>query len=177
MDSNTQARALARMKSTYALGCAALLFLYCIPHSAGAQLEPTASLARANPAPPQTSSAAPPQTSNAAPPQTASAAAANLSAGRSTASASLPTAMEGAAHSGGLGVVNINTAGAAELERLPRIGPARALAILALRAKLKQFSRVEQLLQVKGIGRATFRMLRPLLALSGPTTLEHKRGR
>jgi len=73
------------------------------------------------------------------------------------------------------GVVNINTATAAELERLPRVGPARAQAILALRAKITRFSKVEQLLRVKGIGRATFRKLRPMLALEGPTTLpEHK---
>jgi competence protein ComEA len=75
-------------------------------------------------------------------------------------------------------VVNLNTATAAELERLPRVGPARAQAILALRAKLTQFSKVEQLLRVKGIGRATFRKLRPLLTLEGPTTLpDRKRSR
>ena len=76
------------------------------------------------------------------------------------------------------GVVNLNTATAAELERLPRVGPTRAQAILALRAKLTQFAKVEQLLRVKGIGRATFRKLRPLLTLSGPTTLlDRKRSR
>lgn len=75
------------------------------------------------------------------------------------------------------GVVNINTATAAELERLPRVGPARAQAILALRAKLTRFSKVEQLLRVRGIGRATFRKLRPLLALDGPTTLPERPGR
>jgi competence protein ComEA len=76
------------------------------------------------------------------------------------------------------GVVNLNTASAAELERLPRVGPARAQAILALRAKLTQFAKVEQLLRVKGIGRATFRKLRPMLTLSGPTTLlDRKRSR
>lgn len=75
-------------------------------------------------------------------------------------------------------VVNLNTATATELERLPRVGPARAQAILALRAQLTQFSKVEQLLRVKGIGRATFRKLRPLLTLSGPTTLlDQKRSR
>ena len=73
------------------------------------------------------------------------------------------------------GVVNLNTATAAELERLPRVGPARAQAILALRAQLKRFSKVEQLLRVKGIGRATFRKLRPLLALDGPTTLPERK--
>jgi competence protein ComEA len=70
------------------------------------------------------------------------------------------------------GVVNLNSASAEELERLPGIGPSRARAILALRAKLSHFSRLEDLLRVKGIGRATFRKLRPWLALSGPTTLQ-----
>jgi len=69
------------------------------------------------------------------------------------------------------GVVNINTASADELERLPGIGPSRAQAILALRARLTRFTRLEELLRVKGIGRATFRKLRPLLTLQGATTL------
>jgi competence protein ComEA len=69
------------------------------------------------------------------------------------------------------GVVNINAASAEELERLPGIGPSRARAILALRAQLKRFTRLEELLRVKGIGRATFRRLRPLLSLQGETTL------
>jgi comEA protein len=69
------------------------------------------------------------------------------------------------------GVVNINAASAEELERLPGIGPSRARAILALRAQLKHFTRLEELLRVKGIGRATFRKLRPLLSLQGETTL------
>jgi competence protein ComEA len=62
-------------------------------------------------------------------------------------------------------VVNLNTADEAELERLPGIGPARARAIVALRTRLTRFTHVEQLLRVKGIGRATFRKLRPLVAL------------
>ena len=69
------------------------------------------------------------------------------------------------------GVVNLNDASAEQLERLPGIGPSRARAILELRARLKRFARVEDLLRVKGIGRATFRKLRPLLTLDGPTTL------
>jgi len=69
------------------------------------------------------------------------------------------------------GVVNLNDASAEQLERLPGIGPSRARAILELRARLKRFSRIEDLLRVKGIGRATFRKLRPLLTLDGPTTL------
>jgi competence ComEA-like helix-hairpin-helix protein len=69
------------------------------------------------------------------------------------------------------GVVNLNDANAEQLERLPGIGPSRARAILDLRARLKRFTRVEELLRVKGIGRATFRKLRPLITLAGPTTL------
>jgi len=74
-------------------------------------------------------------------------------------------------------VVNLNSASAEELERLPGIGPTRARAILSLRAKLVRFSRLEELMRVKGIGRATFRKLRPWLALSGPTTLQSSVGR
>jgi competence protein ComEA len=69
------------------------------------------------------------------------------------------------------GVVNLNTASSEELERLPGIGPSRARAILELRARRKSFARIEDLMRVKGNGRATFRRLRPLVALDGPTTL------
>ena len=77
------------------------------------------------------------------------------------------------------GVVNVNTASADELMRLPGIGPSKAAAILALRERLsgQRFGRVEDLLRVRGIGRATLRKLRPLVALSGATTLaEPRRG-
>lgn len=71
------------------------------------------------------------------------------------------------------GVVNLNTASAEELERLPGIGPTRARAILDLRTRITRFTRVEDLLRVKGIGRASFRKLKPWLAVAGPTTLQH----
>ena len=44
--------------------------------------------------------------------------------------------------------VDINTAGAAELERLPEIGPALAQRIVAHRARHGRFGRPEELLQV-----------------------------
>jgi competence protein ComEA len=78
------------------------------------------------------------------------------------------------------GVVNLNTATAAELERLPGIGPAKSAAILQLRERLpnRRFARVEDLVRVRGIGRATLRRLRPMLTLEGPTTLaDRPRGR
>jgi competence protein ComEA len=71
-------------------------------------------------------------------------------------------------------VVNINSASAEELERLPGIGPTRSRAILALRTRVQHFHKLEDLLRVKGIGRATFRKLRPFLVLQGPTTLALK---
>ncbi|MCS6797821.1 MAG: ComEA family DNA-binding protein [Myxococcota bacterium] len=73
------------------------------------------------------------------------------------------------------GVVNVNTASAEELERLPGIGPARAAAILELRQRLGgRFRTVEDLLRVRGIGRATLRRLRPMMVLSGETTLRDR---
>jgi competence protein ComEA len=71
----------------------------------------------------------------------------------------------------GEGVVNINTAGEAELSRLPGIGPSKAAAIIAYRERGRRFRRIEDLLRVRGIGRATFRRLRPMLTVQGPTTL------
>jgi len=64
--------------------------------------------------------------------------------------------------------VDLNAAGAEELQTLPRIGPARARAILRARARLGGFRRISQLLQIKGIGRATLRQLRPFIVLGTP---------
>jgi len=69
------------------------------------------------------------------------------------------------------GVLNLNTASEEELMRLPGVGPSKARAILELRAQLKGFKRVEDLMRVKGIGRKTFRKLLPMLKLDGATTL------
>jgi len=64
--------------------------------------------------------------------------------------------------------VILNTAAADDLRRLPGIGQKRADAILALRAHLGRFRAVEDLLKVKGIGRATLKRLRPLVRLDSP---------
>jgi len=68
------------------------------------------------------------------------------------------------------GQVNLNTASAKELQRLPGVGPSRAVAIVEYRER-HPFRRVEELMRIRGIGRKTFRRLRPLLTLDGPTTL------
>ncbi len=70
------------------------------------------------------------------------------------------------------GVVNVNTASAEELSLLPGVGPARARSIVELREKRGGFKRVEDLLEVKGIGEAGLAKLRPFVALEGKTTLQ-----
>lgn len=71
---------------------------------------------------------------------------------------------------GEAGVVNIQTASAEQLQLLPGIGPSKAAAIVAYR-EAHPFHRVEDIMRVRGIGRATFRRLRPMLSVSGGTTM------
>jgi competence ComEA-like helix-hairpin-helix protein len=64
-------------------------------------------------------------------------------------------------------LVDLNLADEGALLELPGIGPARARAILDYRRSHGSFRSVAQLLQIKGIGRALLRQLRPLVTLSG----------
>jgi competence protein ComEA len=73
----------------------------------------------------------------------------------------------------GQGVVNIQTATPEQLQLLPGIGPAKAQAIVAYREQ-RAFRTVEDIMRVRGIGRATFRNLRPMLTVQGPTTLTER---
>lgn len=87
-----------------------------------------------------------------------------------TASASsTPTASPSTAHGppSADDPVFLNTADENELRRLPGIGAKRAAAIVALRTRLGRFRAVEDLLKVKGIGRAMLKRLRPLVRLDG----------
>ena len=69
-----------------------------------------------------------------------------------------------------VGVVNVNTATAAELELLPGVGPAKARAILEARREKGGFESLEELEDVKGIGPAALERLRPFARTSGKTT-------
>lgn len=60
--------------------------------------------------------------------------------------------------------VNLNTATQAELIALPGIGPSTANRILALR-RVRAFTKVEDLLQVRGIGQAKLNKLRPYVTV------------
>jgi len=57
-------------------------------------------------------------------------------------------------------VVNINTASASELSSLPGIGSKTAENILAYRKQKGKFSKTDQLLNIKGIGKAKLAKLR-----------------
>ncbi|WP_370290150.1 helix-hairpin-helix domain-containing protein [Nocardioides sp.] len=81
-----------------------------------------------------------------------------------------------AAGSGGVGatpgapgatgpLVNLNSATQAELEGLPGVGPVTATAILAWRDQHGGFSRLEELLEVDGIGDKTLARLAPHLTV------------
>ncbi|WP_425571859.1 helix-hairpin-helix domain-containing protein [Nocardioides dubius] len=68
--------------------------------------------------------------------------------------------------SGEVGVlVNLNTAGLAELDDLPGVGPVTAQAIVAWREANGGFRAVDQLLEVDGIGEKTLADLAPHVTL------------
>jgi competence protein ComEA len=61
--------------------------------------------------------------------------------------------------------VNINTADQTVLETLPEVGPVTAQAIIEYRTQIGSFTSIEQLLEVSGIGPATFEAMRPLVTV------------
>ena len=70
--------------------------------------------------------------------------------------------------------ININQASAKELVNLPRIGAKAADKIVEYRQAHGSFGKVEELMEVKGIGEKLFTQLKPYVTLSGPTTLAEK---
>jgi len=62
-------------------------------------------------------------------------------------------------------LVNINTADAGQLEKLPQVGPKMALRILEFRKSNGNFKRPQDLMKVKGIGEKIFAKLQPLITI------------
>ena len=62
--------------------------------------------------------------------------------------------------------VNLNTATAEQLETLPGIGAATAKRIIEHRQKTGGFKKIEELMNVKGIGEKSFLKLKPLVTVS-----------
>jgi competence protein ComEA len=65
-----------------------------------------------------------------------------------------------------LTVVNINTASAKDLEVLPGIGQKTAARIVEFRQKNGPFKKVEELMNVGGIGEKSFLKLKPQLTVT-----------
>ncbi len=61
--------------------------------------------------------------------------------------------------------INLNTASAADLQKLDGIGEKKAEQIIAYREQKGQFKKIEDLMQVSGIGEKTFAALKDKLAL------------
>jgi len=64
--------------------------------------------------------------------------------------------------------LNLNTATIDQLETLPGIGRKTAERILEHRTKSGGFKRIEELMNVKGIGEKSFLKLKPLIVVSPP---------
>jgi competence protein ComEA len=68
------------------------------------------------------------------------------------------------------GVVNLNTASAEQLDALPGVAPKVAQAVVDYR-KAHPFTKTEEVVRVKGIGKKRFQKIKAFLTVSGPTTL------
>jgi competence protein ComEA len=62
--------------------------------------------------------------------------------------------------------VNLNTATVAQLETLPGIGKSTAERILEYREKSGGFKKIEDLMNVRGIGEKSFLKLKPLITVA-----------
>ena len=65
-------------------------------------------------------------------------------------------------------VVNLNTAPATEIAGLPGIGPKTAELVVQYREKNGSFKKIEEIMNVKGIGEKTFLKLKDRITVAPP---------
>jgi competence protein ComEA len=70
------------------------------------------------------------------------------------------------------GKIILNTATAAQFDKLPSVGMKRAEQIVALRERLGRFKSLNDLLRIKGIGVRTLKKMLPMLVLDPPKEAE-----
>ena len=61
--------------------------------------------------------------------------------------------------------INLNTATVEQLQSLPGIGPSIAKSIVDHRAKVGKFNRIEEIINVKGVGEKRFQKIKDRLAV------------
>jgi len=82
--------------------------------------------------------------------------------------AQTPSANRSAVKGEGLAVVNINTASVKELDALPGIGARTAALIVEYRQKNGPFKKIEELMNVRGVGEKSFLKLKAQLTVATP---------
>jgi competence protein ComEA len=81
-----------------------------------------------------------------------------------------PSSSRAAAKPASTTVVNLNTATAAELEGLPGIGAKTAARIVDYRQKNGPFKKIEELMNVRGVGEKNFVKLKSQITVSAART-------
>ena len=66
--------------------------------------------------------------------------------------------------------LDLNTASAAQLETLPGVGERTAQRIIEYREKNGAFTKVEHLMNVRGVGEKSFLKLKPMITVVAPTS-------
>ncbi len=66
--------------------------------------------------------------------------------------------------------LNLNTATVAQLESLPGVGARTAALIVEYRQKNGGFKKIEELMNVRGVGERSFLKLKPLISVIPPKT-------
>jgi competence protein ComEA len=64
-------------------------------------------------------------------------------------------------------VINLNAASAQQLEQLPGVGARMAARIVEYRQKNGPFKKIEDLMNIRGIGEKNFLKLKPLITVGG----------
>jgi competence protein ComEA len=70
-------------------------------------------------------------------------------------------------------IVNLNTATLVELEALPGVGAKTAARIMDYRQKRGPFKKIEELMNVQGIGEKSFLKLKPQITVAGNAPATH----
>jgi competence protein ComEA len=71
--------------------------------------------------------------------------------------------------------INLNSATTTQLQTLPGVGPATAQRIVEYRQKNGGFKKVEDLMNVRGLGEKSFLKIKPLVVVSAPKSEQASR--